>query len=183
MRERETTYTRRRSIRRFENEPIENEKLTEVLEAARWAPSWANSQCCQIIVVQGDSLKNELALTLSKKNPATLSVQMAPVVLVLCALVKTSGYYRSRALTKFGDWFMFDIGVVAQNICLCAHELDLGTVIVGAFDHDKVKELIELPEGYEVVCIIPLGYPAHDPPAPARKELEAFVHQERFQKK
>jgi nitroreductase len=183
MRERETIYTKRRSIRRFESTPVETEKLTEILEAARWAPTWGNTQCCQIVVVQREEEKKELSETLSKKNSATLCVQKAPVVLAVCATLKRSGYYSGKALTKFGDWFMFDTGIIAQNICLSAFELDLGSVIVGAFDHDKVKGILKVPDDIEVVCLIPLGYPAHNPPAPPRRDLDEFVHQEVYEER
>ena len=74
----------RRSVRRFEKREVESEKLTALLEAARWAPSWGNSQCWHIIVIQDREQKERLAETLSKKNPATLSVVDAPVVLAVC---------------------------------------------------------------------------------------------------
>ncbi len=180
MKERNNIFTERRSIRRFEESDIETDKLTEILEAARWAPSWGNTQCCEIIVIQGEEIKKQLSANLTRKNPATLAVQNAPVVLAVCGGLQKSGYYNNVALTKFEDWFMFDLGIVTQNICLAAYNLGLGTVIVGAFDHDKVKELLDIPDGVEVASLIPLGYPAHDPPAPKRKELEEFVHQEKF---
>ncbi len=180
MKERSNIFTERRSIRRFEDHDIETDKLTEVLEAARWAPSWGNTQCCELIVIQGNELKQQLSATLTKKNPATLAVLNAPVVIAVCGGLKKAGYYGGVALTKFEDWFMFDLAIVTQNICLAAHNLGLGTVIVGAFDHDKTKDLLNIPEGYEVVALIPIGYPDHAPTAPKRKKLENFVHQEQF---
>ncbi len=180
MKERTNIFTERRSIRRFEQSEVETDKLTEILEAARWAPSWANTQCWEIIVIQGREEQEQLSGLLSKKNPATLAVQNAPVVLAVCGSINKSGYYNNKALTKFGDWFMFDLGLVTQNICLAAHNLGLGTVIVGAFDHLEVNKLLDLPEGIESVALIPLGYPAHDPPAPKRKKLEEFVYQEKY---
>ena len=74
----------RRSIRRFEKRDVELEKVTALLEAARWAPSWGNSQCWHFIVIQDQEQKERLAETLSKKNPATLTVRDAPVVLAVC---------------------------------------------------------------------------------------------------
>ena len=93
MRQLDEVIRNRRSIRRFEKREVEAEKLTAILEAARWAPSWGNSQCWQFIVVQDRDLKEKLAETLSKKNPATLSVLDAPVVVAICGESKKSGYY------------------------------------------------------------------------------------------
>ena len=75
---------------------------------------------------------------------------------------------------------MFDLGIVTQTICLTAHSLGLGTVIVGLYDHDKAKEVIKVPEGHELVAILPLGYCAKTPKAPARKEISEFTHQNTF---
>ena len=94
--------------------------------------------------------------------------------------MKSSGYYKDQVTTKFGDWFMFDLGLATQNLCLAAHDLGLGTVIVGLFDHDKAAEALGLPQGYELVALIPLGYPAKVSSAPKRREISAFVHTEKY---
>lgn len=172
--------TGRRSIRRFESRPMENEKLTAILEAARWTPSWANTQCWEIVVVQDAGLKISLSELLSPKNPATLAVANGPVTLAICAATGKSGFYKGSQSTKFADWFMYDLGLITQTICLTAHELGLGSVIVGLFDHDKTKALLQLPDGYEVTTLVPMGYPDHAPSAPKRREIEQFVHYDRF---
>lgn len=175
-----TLFKERRSVRKFEDLPITTDKLNEIVEAARWAPSWGNTQCCELVLVEQRKTKKELAATLSRKNPATLAVECASVVVVLCAELKKAGYYNDEAMTKFGDWFMYDLGLVTQNICLAAHVNGVGSVIVGAFDHDRARELLKVPEGYEVVSLIPLGYPAHSPSPPKRKPLEKLVHYNTF---
>lgn len=173
-------FKERRSVRRYKNRDIEEDKLVEVLDAARWAPSWGNSQCCELIVVKESSMKDQLAEILSPKNPATLSVKNAPVVLVVCAELKKAGFYNGKHKTKFEDWFMYDLGLVTQNICLAAHGQGLGTVIVGSFDHNRAKEILGVPDSHEVVVLVPLGYPDHQPPATKRKPMEDFVHYEKF---
>lgn len=173
-------FTERRSIRRFQTKDIEEEQLGKVVEAARWAPSWGNTQCGELIIIKDQAKKNKLAEILSRKNPATLAVKNGPVVLVVCAGLKKAGFYNDNHITKFEDWFMFDLGLITQNICLAAHNQGLGTVIVGAFDHDKARKILGVPASHEVVALIPLGYPDHQPPAPKRKSLEEFVHYEKF---
>jgi len=75
---------------------------------------------------------------------------------------------------------MFDIGLATQNLCLAAHHLNLGTVIVGLFDQDTAKEILQVPDGYEVVTLIPVGYPAKEGRAPDRREMSEFVHHDTF---
>jgi nitroreductase len=78
---------------------------------------------------------------------------------------------------------MFDVGIAVQNLCLKSHEMGLGTVVVGLMDHDACKKIIGLPEGYEVVAVIPVGRPATEAKqGPPRKELKAFVHLNAFGK-
>ncbi len=170
----------RRSVRRFEPRDVPEELLEKVLKAVQWAPSWANTQCWEIIVVKDPSLKESLQETLAKGNPASKAMVEAPVVLVVCGKLQSSGYYKGQVTTKFGDWFMFDLGLATQNLCLMAHALGLGTVIVGLFDHEKVKSLLGVPEGYEVVAMLPLGYPFAPSSAPKRREISEFLHRERF---
>ncbi len=173
-------FKERRSIRRFETRDVEQSVLNEVLEAARWAPSWGNSQCCEIVVVKDETRKDQLSQILSPKNPATLATKNAPVVLAVCAGLKKAGFYNGVASTKFGDWFMYDLGLVTQNVCLAAHGQGLGTVIVGSFNHDRAGQILEVPDSHEVVVLVPLGYPDHKPPTPKRKSIEELVHNEKF---
>ncbi|TET25873.1 MAG: nitroreductase, partial [Dehalococcoidia bacterium] len=81
----------RRSIRRYKTTPVDKGKLELVLEAARWAPSWTNSQCWRFIVVRENSLKSRLAATLNPTNSAIEAIREAPVVIVACAELGKSG--------------------------------------------------------------------------------------------
>ena len=170
----------RRSIRRYQDQEIPEEDLNQVLEAIRWSPSWANTQCWEVIVIKDSVIKQKLQEILSTGNPAAKAIGEAPVVITLCGKLERAGYKKGQSTTKFGDWFMFDLGIATQNLCLAAHNLNLGTVIVGLFDHDKAKNILKVPEGYEVVALVPLGYPAKEVSAPPRKEIGEFVHYDTF---
>jgi nitroreductase len=170
----------RRSIRRFQAREIPEDDLITILEAVRWAPSWANTQCWEVIVVKDPKIKEKLKDTLSQGNPARKAIVEAPIAVALCGKLERSGFKRGEVTTKFGDWFMFDIGIATQNLCLTAHNLNMGTVIVGLFDQDKAGEILQVPEGYEVVTLVPVGYPAQESGAPARREIGEFVHYDTF---
>jgi nitroreductase len=168
----------RRSIRKFTQEEVTEEQRNHVLEAARWTPSWANTQCWEIVAVTRQDLKESLQQTLVKGNPASQAMVQAPVVLALCGRLQTAGYYKGEVTTKFGDWLLFDLGLVTQTICLAAHSIGLGTVIVGLFDHDGAKRVLEVPEGNELVAMIPMGHPDQEPKTPERRKIEDFTHTE-----
>jgi len=174
----------RRSIRRYQDTPVDDKVLTAVLEAARWAPSWSNTQCWKFIVVREAGTRNKLADTLvpipgADKNPAEKAVRSAPVVVIACAEREKSGYYDGKALTDKGDnWFMFDVALAMQNLALQAHALGLGTVHVGSFDAVKAAEILNVPGGFSVVEMTPLGYPDQQPGPRPRKELAEIIYYE-----
>jgi nitroreductase len=170
----------RRSIRKYEEKGIPEGILNQVLEAVQWSPSWANTQCWEVVLVRDGETKTRLQETLPPTNPAVKALIQAPVVLALCGKVKSSGYKKGEVTTKFGDWFLYDLGIATQSICLAAHDQGLGTVVIGLLDHDKAKQVLGVPDGYELVSLIPLGYPAKDSPAPKRRAIGEFTHEGTF---
>ncbi len=170
----------RRSIRKYKPDPVPEEAFRALIEAVRWAPSWSNTQCWEIIVIRDSKIKSEVAKTVPKNNPALPSMAEAPVILVVCGRKGISGYYKGQVETVRGDWLMFDTGLAMQNLCLAAHGLGLGTVIVGMFDHRKVEEILGVPQNVEVVAMTPLGYPAAHGSMRKRKELSDFVFYEKY---
>lgn len=169
----------RRSIRQYESRPIPDDVLNQVLEAVRWAPSWANTQCWEVIVVKDPQVKQQLQASFSR-NPALQAIVEAPVVIGLCGKLQSSGFYKGQSSTKFGDWYMFDLGIATQTLCLAAHALGLGTVITGMFNIDMANATLKVPEGYQLVSLIPMGYPAKGSPAPKRREIGEFTHLDKF---
>lgn len=166
----------RRSVRKFTDQDISNEQLKDLMQAARLAPSWANTQCWEFVVVRDQAVKEKLAATLPEGNPARKAAVEAPVLLVACGRLGTSGFYKGQAATSKGDnWFMFDVGLAVQNISLAAHAMGLGSVILGLFDADSAGSILGLPETVKVAAMMPLGVPAKESKAPPRKPLCEFV--------
>ncbi len=183
----------RRSVRRFTSEPVGDEKIEAILEAGRWAPSWANSQCWRFVVVRDSEIKKKLTETLLPiklpdreiPNPATIVFNIAPVIIVVCAETGKSGGKHGAAgeyVTDKGDWFMFDAALAVQNMVLAAHALGLGTVIIGAFKAPEAERALNVPQGYRAVTMFPVGVPAQPGKAPPRKELSELVIRDKWGK-
>jgi nitroreductase len=170
----------RRSIRKYTDQKIPEEILNAVFEAVRWSPSWANTQCWEIAVVRDPDTRRQLQETIAPKNPATKAITAAPVLIALCGKLNSSGFYNDVVTTKFGDWFMYDLGIATQTLCLAAHAAGLGTVVVGLFDHARAGRILNVPEGVELVSLIPMGYPAKTGAAPGRRKISEFVRKESF---
>jgi nitroreductase len=173
----------RRSIRKYKSDPIPEHELQILLESIRWAPSWANTQCWEVIIIRDPEIKSQISKTLSPGNPATSSITEAPILIVLCGRKGLAGFRRGEVATVKGDWLMFDTGLAMQNLCLSAHSLGLGTVIIGAFDHKKVESILDVSSDVEVVAMTPIGYPASEGVVPKRKEISEFVFYEKYGKK
>ncbi len=170
----------RRATREMKPDPISDEQLQAILEAIQWTPSWANTQCWEVVVVKDNKVKEQLAGTLPPGNPAFKAMTQAPVVLVMCGIKGRSGFYKGEVSTDKGDWFMFDVGAATLNACLAAHAQGLGSVIVGLFDASKAEEILGVPEGVAVVALLPIGIPDRVPEGPKRKELSDFVYENHY---
>lgn len=173
----------RRSIRKFKDQDVDNETLQKVIEAARYAPSWANTQCWEFVVVRDQGVKEQLAQTLPEGNPARKSVTQAPVVMAVLGKHELSGYYKGQAATNKDDtWYMFDVGLASENLALAAHSLGLGSVILGLFDATAAEKVLSVPAGVSLVALMPLGYPEKIPSrAPSRKQLCEFVFLNKYE--
>ncbi len=175
-----TSILGRRSVRRYKPDSINDQDLAQVLEAIRWAPSWANSQPWEVIVVRDPEVKKKLRDIMPKGNPATKAMEAAPVVIAMCGRWNKSGVYKGDMVTTLGDWMMFDLGIACQNLCLAAYALGLATVHTGFLDHKAAGEVLGLPDDVTVVELIPLGYPDQDPKPPARRQISEFVSHDKY---
>jgi len=157
----------RRSVRQYRPDPVPDDLLMQVLEAGRWAPSAVNSQPWEFIVVTDPAVKQalyDLAGVLGLKWRQLLT---APVVIVICA----------RRLTPYAR---DDCIFAGQNMLLAAADLGLGTCWIGGFSERQLKRLLSIPSGYLLPGMLTLGYPAHEPPAPPRRELAELIHDNTF---
>ena len=170
----------RRSIRKYKPDPVDEGTLNRVLEAGRLAPSWDNTQCWRFIVIRDNDVKSKVSDTLPEDNPARRAIKNAPAVIVACAKLGESGNIDGKLSSDKGDWYMFDVALAMQNLALAAHSLGLATVHIGNFDAKKVAEILEVPQGYCVVEMTPLGYPDQIRNPRPRKELSEVVFYDKF---
>jgi len=171
----------RRSVRRFKNKAVEDEKLRAILEAARQAPSWANRQCWRFIVVKDRSVIQKVGRLLAppgyNSNRAERGLTVAPVVIAACADPDQSGNLLGQ------PYYMTDVGIAAQNLMLAVRALGLGTVFIGLFDEVKLRSLLEIPSAIRIVGLFPIGYPQEEKTeGPPRKPLEEIVFYEKWKK-
>lgn len=165
----------RRSIRKFKEEAVAKETIDSIIEAAIMSPSWKNTQICRYHIISDKEIMNNIAdncVLDFEFNQKT--IKRAPQLAVISMVEKRCGYERDGSFTtsKEDRWEMFDAGIASQTFCLAAHELGVGTVILGIFDEDKVAKAINLPEGQKVAALIPIGYPDQEVEAPKRKTVE-----------
>jgi nitroreductase len=176
----------RRSIRKYKADPIDDVTLETILDAARLAPSWANTQCTRLIVIRDINTKSKLTETIIPNpilgsNPALNAFKMAPIIIVACAEKNISGCFNNQPYTDKGEyWFMFDVGLAMENLVLAAASFGLGTVHVGLFDTQKVADILNVPDSYHIVEMVPLGYPEFQPNPRPRKLLSEIVFYEKF---
>lgn len=170
----------RRSIRRFADKPVPRELIEEVVEVARFAPSWKNTQIARYIVVDD---KEKIAAMANEKCTYGFefnikTILKAPAVVLLTFVEGRSGYEKDGSFsTPKGDrWQMFDAGIAAQTFCLAAYERGLGSVVLGYFDDDELRKVVDIPEGQQVGAMIPIGFMNDaEVPVPPRKEVEKLV--------
>ena len=161
----------RYSVRAYRPDPVEDGKLQAVLEAARLAPTAANRQPIQLVVMLTAGREEEIG----KIYHRSWFVQ-APLVIAVCAI-------SSQAWVRESDRFnarLIDAAIVADHLILAAANLGLGTCWVAAFNVEAARSVLQLPAEAEPVIFTPLGYPADLPGPKIRKSLTDLVRYEHW---
>ena len=162
---------KRYSVRAYKPDPVEDEKLERVLEAARLAPTAANLQPFQLIVIHTAGREAELMRIYGRNWFVE-----APLVICACG-IPSRGWVRQSDGKSYTD---VDVSIVMDHLVLAAADLGLGTCWIGAFDPDAAREVLGLPDGVEPIAFTPLGYPADRPRPKKRKPLSDLVRYERW---
>jgi len=161
----------RSSIRRYKNTQVEEEKLVKILESARIAPSASNRQKWKFIVVTKSETRKKLVKAAYDQN----FVGEAPVTIVACSTEP------ERRMPCGQYAYPIDISIAVSFMILEATEQGLGTCWLGAFNEEKVKKILDIPEEIRVPAMFTLGYPDETPCPRPRKELTDIVCFEKFE--
>jgi len=141
----------RHSVRRYLDTPVEEEKILQILEAARLAPSWRNQQCWKFIVIKDPLVRKNIIQQTGTYNQGWLG--SAPTIIVACGDPAASGIKNNQ------NYYLVDVAIAVEHLVLAATELGLGTCWIGTFDAEKMKEILNIPQHIEIVMLTPLGYP------------------------
>ena len=153
-------FLTRRSIRSFDNKPIDKGILDQILEAGRWTYSAVNKQPWSLYVIQNEELKKKIV----KECTSGPWASQAPILIVLVAHTDIQP-----------DWYMVDLSFMALQLTLAAWNFGVGTCFIGIINRDNVKKLLKLKEKDYVFTVLPVGYPKSIPKSTPRKSFEDFV--------
>lgn len=165
----------RYSCRDYAERPVEEEKLQQVLEAARLAPTAANRQPFRIVVVRDAELRQQMSDVYMRHW-----FYSAPIILCLCG-VQSEAWVRKKDHRHYTD---VDVAIAMDHLILQAADLGLGTCWIADFDAEAVRRLLHLPRGLDPLLLTPLGYPGEDARredgTKKRRPLEELVHWDRY---
>jgi nitroreductase len=176
---------KRQSVRKYSDKPVEREKLVRCLEAARLAPSASNGQPWKFVVVDQEDLVAKVAT--KTMGPLWTFNKFVPQSKIIVAIVieKMKMITAAGATIKDKEYALFDIGIAAEHFCLQAADEGLGTCMLGWFDEDGVKQLLNVPFNKRIGLLITLGYPPEDYPVrmKIRKDFDEIVSFNRYKSK
>jgi len=159
----------RYSCRSYKAEPVPEEKLNKILEAARLAPSAHNTQEWKFIVVKDVKKRKETAEAAGQSFIAEAPVIIAAV-----------GLNPDDVLSSGIPDYAVNLAIAVDHMTLQATEEGLGTCWIGAFSQEEVKKVLEIPKEYKVAVLMPLGFPAEKGKPKSRKNLEEIISFDKF---
>lgn len=149
----------RQSVRRFASRPVAAAHLMQCLEAARLAPSASNSQPWTFVVIDDPNIKDQLAkTTYSSMMKFNRFTEQAPVLVALVLerprlITQIAGFLKKTAFPQI------DCGIAAQHFCLQAESLGLGTCMIGWFNQNEARRILQVPPARKIGLLIAVGYP------------------------
>ncbi len=163
---------KRRSVRKYKEDPIPEKDLMRVLEAARLAPSGKNFQPWKFIIVKDKVLKEKLA----KASAGQFFMAEAPIIIVGCGFPDNCYAHMGRYMKSWS----VDVTIALEHLILQAQEEGLGTCWIGSFEEEEVKAILNIPENVKVLALTPLGYPDEIPQFRGRKSLDEIISYDRY---
>ena len=164
----------RRSIRKYAPCEVKKEEIEELVRLAQAAPSWKNSQTARYYVAHSKEMRQRLLNCLHDFNKERTS--NASAFIVTTVVHGISGYSSSGRETHLGNGFeCFDNGLAVQNLLLSATEKGLGSLVMGLYNEQAIRELFGIPETENIVVVLALGYADISPDMPERKSIDEIL--------
>jgi len=160
---------KRYSCRAYQDRPVEQEKLDQIFEAARLAPSAKNMQDWRFVVVTDKEKRYQLAKAANNQ----MFLKNAGAIIVACS----NSDYVMRCGQSIGP---IDVAIALEHICLQAADLGLATCWIGSFEPEKVRAILDIPNDITVIELMALGYPADEPKKPRRQPIEKILCYEKW---
>ncbi len=143
----------RKSVRSFQDKEIPEEILNNMMEAARLSPSFQNRQCWRFVVVRDKNIIKDMALRSGMISKVNFFIKAAPIVIVACADPAKSGALNNQ------NYYLVDTAIAFQQMMLSAWNHGIGSCWLAAFNEQKVREILEIPQNIRIVALSPFGYP------------------------
>lgn len=169
---------KRQSDRKYLSKPVEQEKILRCIEAARLSPSGVNSQPWTFVVVEEDGLIKEVQKAASGMGMNNF-VSQAPVIIAI-VLERPNIISKIGSVMKDKEYPLIDIGIAANQFCLQAADIGLGTCIIGWFDEKKIKKLLNVPSSKRIPILITLGYSDARLREKTRKPIDKMYKQNKY---
>lgn len=144
----------RYSVRKFSPDPVPQEVLAEMLEAARLAPSAQNRQPWRFIVIQNQDKIKSMVFNCGLVGLANFFVRNAPCVVIACADMDQNVKINAQ------DYYLVDTAIAFQQMMLTAWSHGIGSCWLAAFSEKKLKPWLGIPDNWRIVALSPFGYPA-----------------------
>lgn len=176
--------SQRRSVRKFKDIPVEEEKIIELLEAARLAPTGSNTQSGRFILIRDPHMRQQVALVSHDQK----WMAKAPLFIACVADVRVRIPSGSLKLDESSPEFglkqcIRDVSIQSEHIVLQAEELGLSSCWIAWYTQEEIRRVLNVPEDKYVVAILVIGYGAETPSARPRLTLDQIVHHEKWQEK
>jgi len=163
---------KRRSVRKYRPEPVPDDVLNRILDAGRIAPSAKNLQPWHFVIVKDPAVKKDLAAACRNQ------LWMADAAVIICGCADEKNCYAK--LGSLGFSFQVDLAIGLDHMILAATAEGLGTCWIAAYDEERVKKVLGIPDTLRVVCLTPIGYPAEVPAERGRKSLKEITSWDRY---
>ncbi|MCK9163497.1 MAG: nitroreductase family protein [Bacteroidales bacterium] len=169
---------KRQSDRKYLSKPVEGDKVLKCIEAARLSPSACNAQPWTFIVVEEEGLRLEVEKAALGMGMNSFLIQ-APVIIAI-VLEKPNFTSKIGSVIKDKEYPLIDIGIAANQFCLQATEIGLGTCMIGWFDEKKIKKLLNIPSSKRIPLLISLGYSDARLREKSRKSIDKMYKQNKY---